>query len=63
VSARRSQHGEFAKAISYGIHDVANNKGWVSNGDVADTAESAVESILSWWNQMSRARFRTRHVC
>jgi hypothetical protein len=51
------QLGEFAKAIPYGIYDVANNEGWVSVGDVADTAEFAVESIRSWWNQMGRARF------
>ena len=49
--------GEFAKAIPYGIYDVANNEGWVSVGDVADTAEFAVESIRTWWNQMGRARF------
>jgi hypothetical protein len=49
--------GEFAKAIPYGIYDVANNEGWVSVGDVADTAEFAVSSIRSWWNQMGRQRF------
>jgi len=49
--------GEFAKAIPYGIYDVANNEGWVSVGDVADTAEFAVESIRRWWNQMGRQRF------
>jgi len=49
--------GEFAKAIPYGIYDVANNEGWVSVGDVADTAEFAVESIRRWWNQMGRIRF------
>jgi hypothetical protein len=49
--------GEYAKAIPYGIYDVANNEGWVSVGDVADTAEFAVESIRRWWNQMGRARF------
>jgi hypothetical protein len=49
--------GEFAKAIPYGIYDVANNEGWVSVGDVADTAEFAVESIRRWWNQMGRTRF------
>ena len=45
------------KAIPYGIYDLANNEGWVSVGDVADTAEFAVESIRRWWNQMGRARF------
>jgi len=49
--------GEFAKAIPYGIYDVANDEGWVSVGDVADTAEFAVESIRRWWNQMGRQRF------
>ena len=49
--------GEFAKAIPYGIYDLSNDEGWVSVGDVADTAEFAVESIRRWWNQMGRARF------
>jgi len=49
--------GEHAKAIPYGIYDVANNEGWVSVGDTADTAEFAVESIRRWWNQMGRDRF------
>jgi Rhodopirellula transposase DDE domain len=40
--------GEFAKAIPYGVYDV---------GDVADTAEFAVESIRRWWNDMGRVRF------
>jgi hypothetical protein len=39
------------------IYDVANDEGWVSVGDVADTAEFAVESIRRWWDQMGRARF------
>jgi Rhodopirellula transposase DDE domain len=49
--------GEFAKAIPYGIYDVANNEGWVNVGDVADTAEFAVNSIRCWWNDKGRARF------
>jgi transposase len=49
--------GEFAKAIPYGVYDVANDEGWVSVGDSADTAEFAVESIRRWWNQMGRHRF------
>jgi hypothetical protein len=48
---------EYAKAIPYGIYDVANNEGWVSVGDVADTATFAVESIRRWWMQMGRNRF------
>ena len=49
--------GENAKAIPYGIYDVANDEGWVNIGDTADTAEFAVESIRRWWNQMGRDRF------
>jgi len=49
--------GEFNKAIPYGIYDVANDEGWVSVGDVADTAEFAVESIRRRWNAMGRSRF------
>jgi hypothetical protein len=49
--------GEHAKAIPYGIYDLANDEGWVSVGDVADTAEFAVASIQRWWDTMGRDRF------
>ncbi len=49
--------GEHPKAIPYGIYDLANNEGWVSVGDTADTAEFAVESIRRWWHQMGKTRF------
>ena len=49
--------GEHGKAIPYGIYDINNNEGWVSVGDVADTAEFAVESIRRWWNTMGKKRF------
>jgi transposase len=49
--------GDHAKAIPYGIYDVANDEGWVNVGDTADTAEFAVESIRRWWNQMGHDRF------
>ncbi len=49
--------GEHAKAIPYGIYDVANDEGWVSVGDTADTAEFAVESIRRWWTTLGHARF------
>lgn len=49
--------GEFAKAIPYGVYDIANNQGWVNVGDSADTAEFAVESIRRWWNTLGRQRF------
>ncbi|MGO9877085.1 MAG: ISAzo13 family transposase [Acidimicrobiia bacterium] len=49
--------GEYAKAIPYGIYDVANNEGWVNVGETADTAEFAVESIRRWWNTLGNTRF------
>jgi len=49
--------GEFAKAVPYGVYDVANNEGWVNVGDSADTGEFAVESIRRWWNTLGRERF------
>lgn len=49
--------GEYSKAIPYGIYDIGNDEGWVSVGDVADTAEFAVEAIRRWWNDTGMARF------
>ncbi len=49
--------GEFAKAIPYGVYDLASDEGWVNVGDTADTAEFAVESIRRWWNTLGRDRF------
>jgi hypothetical protein len=49
--------GEYAKAIPYGVYDLANNEGWVNVGDTAEFAEFAVESIRRWWHQMGKERF------
>jgi Rhodopirellula transposase DDE domain len=48
---------DLGKVIPYGIYDLANNEGWVSVGDTADTAEFAVESIRRWWEAMGKERF------
>jgi Rhodopirellula transposase DDE domain len=48
---------EVGKAVPYGVYDVANDEGWVSLGDSADTAAFAVESIRRWWERMGRVRF------
>jgi hypothetical protein len=50
---------ELGRAIPYGIYDEANNEGWVSVGDTADTAEFAVNAIRSWWTHMGQNRFPT----
>jgi Rhodopirellula transposase DDE domain len=49
--------GGRGKAIPYGIYDLVNDEGWVSVGDVADTAEFAVAAVRTWWEQMGQARF------
>jgi len=49
---------ELGKAVPYGIYDIANNEGWVSVGISKDTAEFAVNSIRTWWQQMGKEQFR-----
>ena len=37
------------KVVPYGIYDIGKNKGWVSVGISADTAQFAVNTIRTWW--------------
>lgn len=37
------------KVVPYGIYDIGKNKGWVSVGISADTAQFAVNAIRTWW--------------
>lgn len=48
---------KLGKAIPYGVYDVGHNQGWVSVGIDHDTAQFAVQSIESWWNQMGRQTY------
>ncbi len=48
---------ELGRAVPYSVYDIANDEGWVSVGDTADTATFAVETIRRWWNSMGCARF------
>jgi hypothetical protein len=48
---------ELGKAVPYGVYDIAQNQGWVSVGISKDTAEFAVNSIRSWWQQMGKERY------
>ena len=48
---------DVAKAVPYGIYDLANNEGWVSVGITHDTAEFAAESIYRWWSEMGKKRY------
>ena len=48
---------EPARAIPYGIYDLAANAGWVNVGTDHDTAQFAVESIRRWWDGAGRAAY------
>ena len=48
---------KLGRAVPYGVYDLANDEGWVSVGDTADTAEFAVETIRRWWTSMGKPRF------
>ena len=48
---------ELGRAVPYGVYDLANDEGWVSVGERADTASFAVETIRRWWCSMGKPRF------
>ncbi|MEO8962699.1 MAG: ISAzo13 family transposase [Ginsengibacter sp.] len=48
---------ELGKAVPYGVYDIAKNEGWVSVGNSKDTAEFAVNSIRTWWQQMGKEQY------
>jgi hypothetical protein len=48
---------ELGRAVPYGVYDLANDEGWVSVGDTADTSSFAVEAIRRWWYSMGQPRF------
>lgn len=45
-----------ARAVPYGVYDIANNVGWVSVGTDHDTAAFAVNAIRRWWRGMGVKR-------
>lgn len=48
---------EKGKAAPYGIFDIKNNEGWVNVGISSDTAQFAVNSIRTWWNNMGQESY------
>lgn len=48
---------ELGKAVPYGVYDIARNEGLVSVGISKDTAEFAVNSIRTWWQQMGKEQY------
>jgi len=45
------------KVSPYGVYDLSKNKGWVSVGISADTAQFAVHSIRCWWYIMGKGTY------
>jgi hypothetical protein len=48
---------QLGHAIPYGIYDMAAEEGWVSVGITSDTAQFAVNTIISWWEHLGRERY------
>lgn len=48
---------EKGKVSPYGVYDLAKDRGWVSVGISADTAQFAVNSIRSWWYSMGKQTY------
>jgi len=48
---------EQGHARPYGVYDIKKNEAWVSVGISHDTAEFAVQSIRTWWNEMGVLRY------
>ena len=42
---------DLGRAVPYGVYDLANDGGWVSVGDTADTTSFTVKAIRRWWSR------------
>jgi hypothetical protein len=45
------------KAAPYGVYDIHKNEAWVSVGISHDTAEFAVATIRTWWQEMGATKY------
>ncbi|MEO6997251.1 MAG: ISAzo13 family transposase [Terracoccus sp.] len=48
---------QLGHAIPYGVYDLAADEGWVTVGVTSDTAQFAVNSIISWWENLGHVRY------
>jgi hypothetical protein len=48
---------EQGKVAPYGVYDLKRNEAWVSVGISHDTAEFAVQSIRTWWEEMGKSKY------
>jgi len=53
---------QLGHAIPYGIYDLTAEEGWVSVGITSDTAQFAVNTIISWWEHLGRERYPHAHT-
>ncbi|MDR0627609.1 MAG: ISAzo13 family transposase [Bifidobacteriaceae bacterium] len=57
VEAHDFPSPDIARALPYGVYDVAANDGWVSVGTDHDTSAFAAATIGAWWAEMGRPRY------
>ena len=48
---------QLGHAIPYGVYDLAADEGWVSVGITSETAQFAVNTIISWWEHLGKLRY------
>ncbi len=48
---------QLGHAIPYGVYDLTADEGWVSVGITSDTAQFAINTIISWWENLGKARY------
>ena len=50
---------QLGHAIPYGVYHLATDEGWVSVGITSETAQFAVNTIISWCEHLGKARYPT----
>ncbi len=48
---------DLGRVVPYGVYDIAEDTGWMTVGIDNDTAQFAVSSIQSWWEQLGSERY------
>lgn len=48
---------QLGHAIPYGVYGLATDEGWVSVGISSETAQFAVNTIISWWQHLGKVRY------
>ena len=48
---------QLGHAIPYGVYDLATDEGWMSVGITSETAQFAVNTIISWWEHLGKLHY------